>query len=242
MTVVTIWRFSPWKPRVLRFSVRNMFFWRIQANLDKLFLLTRFVTSIQTLQVIILTAFSACSDVKEVDVTNTLQWRHNEHDDVSNHQPHDCLLNGLFWRKSKKTSKLRVTGLCVGNSPVTGEFHAQMASDAENVSIWLRHHVSSPSHGNAFHIIWAILFVHNRPCRNINVIFPYMSFLIIKINHCLIFVMGIPKTAFYIETSQGANININSNTFLKWKENNKEKKIRTRYFYFRERFIFSQFV
>ena len=38
------------------------------------------------------------------------------------------------------TSKLRVTGLCVGNSPGTGEFPAQMASNAENVSIWRRHH------------------------------------------------------------------------------------------------------
>ena len=28
-------------------------------------------------------------------------------------------------RRSKKISKLRVTGLCVGNSPVTGEFPAQ---------------------------------------------------------------------------------------------------------------------
>ena len=37
-------------------------------------------------------------------------------------------------------SKLRVTGLCVGNSPGTGEFPAQMASNAENVSIWWRHH------------------------------------------------------------------------------------------------------
>ena len=54
---------------------------------------------------------------------------------VSNHQPHHCLLNRLFRRRSKKTSKLRVTGLCVGNSPQTGEFPAQMASDAENVSI-----------------------------------------------------------------------------------------------------------
>ena len=27
------------------------------------------------------------------------------------------LLNRLFWRRSKKTSKLRVTGLCAGNSP-----------------------------------------------------------------------------------------------------------------------------
>ena len=70
----------------------------------------------------------------------TLRWRHNERDSVSNHQPHDCLLNRLFRRRSKKTSKLRVTGLCVGNSPGTGEFPAQMASYAENVSIWWRHH------------------------------------------------------------------------------------------------------
>ena len=41
----------------------------------------------------------------------------------------------------KKTSKLRVTGLCAVNSPVSGEFPAQMASNAENVSIWWRHHV-----------------------------------------------------------------------------------------------------
>ena len=47
----------------------------------------------------------------------SLRWRYHERDSVSNHQPHDCLLNGLFRRKSKKTSKLRVTGLCVGNSP-----------------------------------------------------------------------------------------------------------------------------
>ena len=48
--------------------------------------------------------------------------------------------NRLFRRRSKKTSKLRVTGLCVGNSPGTGEFPAQMASNVENVSIWWRHH------------------------------------------------------------------------------------------------------
>ena len=46
-----------------------------------------------------------------------LQWRHNDQDNVSNHQPHGCLLNRLYRRRSKKTSKLRVTGLCVGNSP-----------------------------------------------------------------------------------------------------------------------------
>ena len=53
--------------------------------------------------------------------TASLQWRHNDQDSVSNDQPHGCLLNRLFRRRSKKTPKLRVTGLCVVNSPVTGE-------------------------------------------------------------------------------------------------------------------------
>ena len=71
---------------------------------------------------------------------HSLQWHHNGHDTVSNHQSHHCFLYRLFRRRSKKTSKLRVTGLCAGNSPGTGEFPAQMASKAENVSIWWCHH------------------------------------------------------------------------------------------------------
>ena len=99
-----------------------------------------------------------------------LQWRHNGHDSISNHQPRDCLLNRLYRRRSKKTSKLRVTGLCAGNSPGTGEFPTQMASNAENVSIWWRHHdiknwenwsrsphhwslcIMTSWHGSVFHI------------------------------------------------------------------------------------------
>ena len=50
------------------------------------------------------------------------------------------LLNRSFRRRSKKTPKLRVTGLCAGNSPVTSEFPAQMGSNLENVSIGWRHH------------------------------------------------------------------------------------------------------
>ena len=73
----------------------------------------------------------------------TLQWRHNGRDSVSNHQPHHCLLNVLSRRRSTKTSRLRVTGLCVVNSPGTSEFPAQMASNAENVSIWWRHNDKS---------------------------------------------------------------------------------------------------
>ena len=54
---------------------------------------------------------------KRVEENTSLHWRHNDHDGVSNHQPHGCLFNHLFRRTSKKTSKLRVAGLSVGNSP-----------------------------------------------------------------------------------------------------------------------------
>ena len=36
-----------------------------------------------------------------------LQWRHNELARVSNHQPHDCLLNRLFKRRSKNIKKIK---------------------------------------------------------------------------------------------------------------------------------------
>ena len=78
---------------------------------------------------------------------NAVQWRHNECDGISNHQPHNCLLNRLLRRRSKKTSKLRVTGLCEGNSVVTGEFPVQRAGNAENVPIWWRHH-------DVWHVVW----------------------------------------------------------------------------------------
>ena len=59
----------------------------------------------------------------------------------------------------KKTSKLCVTGLCDGNSPESDEFPVQMASNAENVSIWWRHHgygaMTSMSAS-----IWWIIFPH----------------------------------------------------------------------------------
>ena len=62
----------------------------------------------------------------------TLQLRHNEGDGVSNHRCPDCLLHRLLRRKSKKTSKLRVTGLCEGNPLVIGRFPSQRDSNAEN--------------------------------------------------------------------------------------------------------------
>ena len=77
---------------------------------------------------------------KLISLIATLQWRHNGCNSVSNHQPQDCLLNRLFRRRSKKTSKLHVTGLCAGKTTGIAEFPAQMASNAENVSIWWCHH------------------------------------------------------------------------------------------------------
>ena len=70
----------------------------------------------------------------------TSQWCHNERHGVSNQWRRDWLFNRLFKRRSKKKAKLRATVLCEGNPSVTRGFPSQRASNAENVSIWWRHH------------------------------------------------------------------------------------------------------
>ena len=48
---------------------------------------------------------------------------------IQRNHPHHCLLNRLLRRRSKKTWKLHVTGLCAGISPVTGKcFHLMTSS------------------------------------------------------------------------------------------------------------------
>ena len=99
-----------------------------------------------------------------------LQWRHNGRNSVSNHQPFEYLLSRLIRRRSKKTSKLHVTGLCAGNSPETGEFPAQRASNAENVSIWWRHHarrVTWPQNPHSLqrHYTWASWRIKSQATR-----------------------------------------------------------------------------
>ena len=87
----------------------------------------------------------SCATTVIWNANSTLLWRHNGRDAIAS------LITSLtsvystihVRRRSKKTSKLRVTGLCAGNSPETGEFPAQMASNAKNVSIWWRHHAYS---------------------------------------------------------------------------------------------------
>ena len=81
----------------------------------------------------------------DLNFTEPLQWRHNGLPGVSNHQPRDCLLNRLFSDQRKLQKAPRHWPLC-GEFTGTGEFPAQRASNAENVSIWWRHHDLVP-HG-----------------------------------------------------------------------------------------------
>ena len=85
-------------------------------------------------------AVMPCLCLNNITVTSYwARWRHKS--------PASPLFTQPFIRcRSKKASKLSVTGLCVGNSPGTGEFPAQMASNAENVSIWWRHHDIRATH------------------------------------------------------------------------------------------------
>ena len=76
------------------------------------------------------------------EMSKSLQGRHNERDDVSNHRRLDCLPNRFFRRRSKSENinAPRHWPLC---EDFTGDrwIHAQRASNAEKVSIWWRHHV-----------------------------------------------------------------------------------------------------
>ena len=96
----------PWRLEAEKSSVKTLLLWKL--------------TKLRQLCCRGAGQFSERSDNSKHISRVSLLWRHNGHDGVSNHQPCDCLLNRLFRRRSKKTSKLRVTGLCVGNSPVTG--------------------------------------------------------------------------------------------------------------------------
>ena len=54
---------------------------------------------VKHLQLVITDSFRCCQ-LKRIPAS--LQWRHNRRDSVSNQQPHDCVLNRLFRRTSKK--------------------------------------------------------------------------------------------------------------------------------------------
>ena len=56
------------------------------------------------------------------------------------------------------TSKVRVTGLCEENSPVTGEITSKRASNTENVSIWWRHHAQFLQYRQYAHCLCIVAF------------------------------------------------------------------------------------
>ena len=70
----------------------------------------------------------------------TLLWHHNELAGVSNHQPRDCLFNVYSRADQTKNIKAPRHWPFCGEFTGTGEFPAQRASNAANVSIWWRHH------------------------------------------------------------------------------------------------------
>ena len=115
-----------------------------------------------------------------------LQWRHNEFNDISNHQRLDCLLNRLFRCRSKKTSKLHIPGLCEGIPPVTGGIPSQRASNMENVSIWWHHNV----------IFQGIPSNTLRPEHN-GLHFPDILKNILLREHIFIFIPFFPKHFFW---------------------------------------------
>ena len=105
----------------------------------------------------------------------SLHWRHNGRTGVWNHQPRDCSIIRLFGRRSKKTSKLRVTGLCAGNSPmnsphkgpVTRKCFHFMKSCGEWISksyVWYCYYyiTQGPMNAARFSSSWLCIFVLQR--------------------------------------------------------------------------------
>ena len=141
---------------------------------------------------------------------STLHWRYNDHDGVSNHQPHGCLLSRLFRRRSRKTSKLRVTGLWVENSPgpVNSSHKGPVTrkmfpfDDVIMYSIHWPHHVHSFA---AFRCL-AINIQHNktRLCDHEELINYVVE---LKLSQCILAVSG---NVFYYRRRALANYGVRS--------------------------------
>ena len=84
---------------------------------------------------------------------SALQWRHNEHDGVSNHQPHDCLLKRLFRCRSRKHQSYASPAFVRGihqwpvNSPQKGSVTQKMFP-FDDVIMWN-------------HSVYGVVWYHN---------------------------------------------------------------------------------
>ena len=87
----------------------------ITLNVDNILVIT--LQSLYRFSISVLCSYVSGLGQKYTGRNTTEQWRHNGSDGVPNHQPQNGLLNRLFRIRSKKTSKLRVTGRWPVNSP-----------------------------------------------------------------------------------------------------------------------------
>ena len=126
-------------------------------------------------------------------IISSLLWRHNGGECVSNHQPHDCLINHLFRRRSKETSKIRWPVNSPHKGPVTRKifqfddvimcFFVFVVSSALNGFAWFITHIF---HG---HYIW-----HKKPIQD------FIKSLVSDAHNALI------KALIYMMTSSNGNI------------------------------------
>ena len=99
---------------------------------------------IWSFEVCLMSVWTNCWIRSPVAVVWALLWRHNGRDGVSNHQPHDCLLNRLFRVQIKENIKAPRHWLSCG----------ELTDDRltpENVPIWWRHH------GHISSEIWTVI-------------------------------------------------------------------------------------
>ena len=121
---------------------------------------------------------------QEIKHLSPIQWGHNGRNSVSNHQPHDCLLNRLFRRRSKKRSKPRVTGLFVGNSPVTGEFPAKKGTITRKMFPFndvIMRNIQPIPRGQSRSMDWLVLIL--KPKRRVNSLSLIMPYSLINWNN-----------------------------------------------------------
>ena len=107
--------------------------------------------------------------------TKSLQWGHNGCYGFSNHQPLD-FYSTVYSGEDQRKSNLRVNGLWEGKSSVIGEFPEQRPSNAENVSIWWRHHGWILHHQhNRNNAHWWLLSAHLNTSYVIGAIFIFLN-------------------------------------------------------------------
>ena len=100
-----------WSHRTLKIIVLTWLYCHVRRSVNILIVMRR---SLQIFKYYSLMILQKCA--------TPIQWRHNGCDGVSNHQPHDCLLNRLFRRRSKHESSaslafVRRIPRWPGNSP-----------------------------------------------------------------------------------------------------------------------------